>query len=172
MYLHRRGNHLSATFHQHNPSVSYITSSAFATCTIAELDSTETAALAVYDYLVNHPDEIPEGLDDEDTDSDGVVEQIETYLSLDGDELTISYDSESDSQNNNSEVFDFLSGHFACLQTSLYMKVQWSSTDRRTGTFGVTDYYDRQGKIIDIHALLTAHLAQRAAQLAVRLGTS
>ena len=139
--------------------MSYTACSAVATCTIAGLDSTRTAALAVYDYLVNHPDEIPQVLDYDDIDSDDAVEQIEAYLAVDGDSLTISYDSESDFMNNDSEMFDFLSSHFACLQTSPYMEVSWSSIDSRTGTDGGTNYYDRQGKQIDVHALLLAHLS-------------
>lgn len=138
--------------------MSYTACSAIATCTISGLDSIRTAALAVYDYLVNHPDEIPQALDYDDVDSDNAIEQIEAYLSLAGDSLTISYDSESDFMNHDSELFDFLSSHFACLQTSAYMKVTWSSIDSRTGTDGDTNYYDRQGKPIDVHALLTAHL--------------
>lgn len=135
--------------------MSYTACSAVATCTIAGLDSVRTAALAAYDYLVNHPDEIPISLDDDDIDSDEAVRQIETYLSLAGDNLSIFYDSESESCD--SEVFDFLSSHFACLQTSPFMEVHWSSFNSRSGTNGGTDYYDRQGKPIDIHALLLAH---------------
>jgi hypothetical protein len=134
--------------------MSYTSCSAVATCTVAGLDNTRTAALAVYDYLVNHPDEIPDSIShDEDA-----IDEIESYLYLDGENLTISYDSESDSTNHNSEVFDFLSNHFACLQTSPYMEVHWSSIDSRTGTDGGTSYYDRQGQQIDVHALLIAHL--------------
>lgn len=126
--------------------------SAIATCKVSGFDSSETAALAIYAYLVNHPDEIPEALDYDDEDSDSAVEKIESYLSLDGENLSISYDSESDFMNHDSELFDFLCSHFACLQTSLYMEVTWSRAA------GGTSYYDRQGKQIDIHALLTAHL--------------
>jgi hypothetical protein len=141
--------------------MSYTACSAVATCTVSGLDSVRTAALAVYDYLVNHPDEIPDGLDYDDIDSDDAVNQIEAYLALDSDCLTISYDSESDFSNHDSEIFDFLSAHFACLQTSPYMEVHWSSIDSRTGADGGTSYYDRQGQQIDIHALLTAHLNGR-----------
>jgi len=136
----------------------YHSSVATAVCTIAGLDSTRAAALAVYDYLVNHPDEIPEALNGDDADSDNATEIIEAYLSLHGEDLTISYDSNSEYGNYDFEVFNFLSSHFSCLQTSPYMTITWSSLDSRTGTAGV-DYYDRQGQVIDIDALLTAHFS-------------
>lgn len=136
--------------------MSYTASSATATCMIAGLDSARTAALAVYDYLVNHPDEIPDGLDD-DQDSDAVVSCIESYLSVDKDELTISYSTEADGCYD-SEVFDFLSSHFACLQTSPYMEVTWVVDDSRCGYSSGTNYYDRAGQHIDARAILTAAL--------------
>lgn len=137
----------------------YHSSVATAVCTIAGLDSTRTAALAVYDYLVNHPDKIPEALNDDDVDSDSAIEIIEAYLSLHGEDLTISYESGSKHGNYDSELFDFLSNHFSCLQTSPYMVITWSSLDSRTGTASGVDYYDRQGQVIDIDALLTAHFS-------------
>lgn len=138
--------------------MSYTASSATAICTIAGLDSARTAALAVYDYLVNHPDEIPEGLDEDETDSDAFVLAVESYLSVQDDELTICYSSEADGCYD-SEVFDFLSSHFACLQTSPYMEVTWVCDDSRAGYSGGTDYYDRAGKPIDVRAILTAALS-------------
>ena len=137
--------------------MSYTTASATATCTIAGLEDTSTAALAVYDYLVNHPDEIPEPLNDDDMDSDEVVCAIESYLELDGEELTIYYCTESDGCYS-SEVFDFLSSHFACLQTSPFMTVTWIVDDSRAGYSASTDYYDRQGERIDVRAILTERL--------------
>jgi hypothetical protein len=131
--------------------MSYTACSAIATCTIAGLDSTETAALAVYDYLVNHPDKIPQALDEYDSD-DG-VHTIAKYLELDGDTLTISYSTE-DHGNYDSEVFAFLSSHFACLQTSPFMEVTWVVDDSCNGHSAHTDYYDRSGKQIDVRAVL------------------
>lgn len=137
--------------------MSYTAASATATCTIAGLDDTRTAALAVYDYLVNHPEEIPEPLDDDSMDSDEVVFAIESYLSLDGEELTIYYSTEADGCYS-SDVFDFLSSHFACLQTSPFMTVTWIVDDSRLGYSASTKYYDRQGEQIDIKAILTERL--------------
>ena len=137
--------------------MSYTTVSATATCTIAGLDDTSTAALAVYDYLVNHPDEIPEPLDDDDMDSDEVVFAIESYLDLNDEELTISFCTESDGCYS-SDVFDFLTSHFACLQTSPFMEVTWIVDDSRAGYSASTEYYDRQGEQINVRAILAERL--------------
>jgi hypothetical protein len=137
--------------------MSYTAASATAHCTIAGLDSAETAALAVYDYLVNHPDEIPQALDE--YDSDDFVATIASYLTVDDNQLTIHYSTES-AGNYDAEVFDFLSSHFACLQTSPFMEVTWVVDDSRSGCSASTDYYDRSGKPIDIKAALTAHLTK------------
>ena len=142
--------------------MSYTSSSAAATCSITGLDDTKTAALAVYDYLVNHPDEIPEALDE--YDSDDVVHQIECYLAIESpDTLTIAYSTESEGSNCSVEVFDFLTDHFACLQTSSFMEVNWVAFDSRDGSFSGTNYYDQSNKRVDIKALLTAHLAPATA---------
>ena len=137
--------------------MSYTTVSAIANCTIAGPDGTRGAALAVYDYLVNHPDEIPEPLNNDDIDSDEVVFAIEPYLDVDDGELTISFCTESDDCYS-SEVFDFLTSHFAKIQTSKYMTVTWSCFDSRDGMSSGTDYYDRQGEQIDVHAILAERL--------------
>lgn len=136
--------------------MSTTTCAAVATCTVPDLSSAKEAALAVYDYCVNHPDEIPESLDE--YDSDDFVSAIENYLDFDDQgSLVISYDSEADG-NFDSEVFDFLASHFACLQSSPFMEVSHSSFDTRHGTDGRTDYYSRAGELIDVRAVLTAHL--------------
>ncbi len=134
--------------------MSYTSSSASATCQVAGLDDTRTAALAVYDYLVNHPDEIPDSL----SDDENMVDEIESYLELDDNILTISYSTENDG-NYNAEVFDFLSNHFACLQTSPFMEVCWVVDDSKSGYSSGTDFYDRSGALIDVRALLHAHLS-------------
>lgn len=133
--------------------MSYIAAFASATCKVTGLDNTKTAALAVYDYLVNHPEEIPDSL----SDDDNMVDKIETYLELNGDNLIISYSTENYG-NYSSEVFDFLSKHFACLQTSPFMEVSWIVDDSKFGYRAGTDFYDRSGVLIDVRAVLTAHL--------------
>lgn len=138
--------------------MSYTTSGAIATCTIEGFTDTASVALAVYDYLVNHPDEIPDGLDDDDMDSDAAVLTIESYLNLEGNKLIIGYDSEED-YNYHSEIFDFLTGHFATLQSSPFMKVNWMFDDSRDGMSSGTDYYGKDGNRIDVDSILSQYIA-------------
>lgn len=136
--------------------MSHTIAGATASCTINGYLDASDAALAVYDYLVNHPDEIPPDLDD--YDSDEVVNALESYLVLEDGTLTISYETDQDEGNCDSEVFDFLCSHFACLQESPFMQVNWTTYDSRTGLNGGTDYYGRNGKSLDIEAILATHL--------------
>jgi hypothetical protein len=139
--------------------MSYTQSSATATCTVAGVDNAQAAALLVYDYLVANPDEIPDSLDYDDIDSDDAVEQIETYLSIADGKLTIHLDSESDSQNHDSSIFDLLCDFFAERQTSLYMTVNWVTNDSYRGISAGAHYYDQRGELIDVDNLLTAALS-------------
>ena len=144
--------------------MSYTAFSATATCKIEGFKSAEELALSIYDYLVNHPDETPESLDDDNMDSDDVVNAISSYLKINcifgysylGSKLTISYDTEN-SDNYASDVFDFLTSHLAMLQSSYFMTVNWNCLDSRTGSSGGTQYLDRKGDIIDIDVILTTH---------------
>lgn len=138
--------------------MSTIASSAKATFTLSGFETSEALALSVYDYLTNHPDEIPEGLDDDDYDSDTVVEMISDYLEVDGDKVTIKYGTEEDGCYS-SNVFDFLTSHFAPLQTGLYMTVEWLVDDSRSGYSSGTDYYDQKGNPIDIEAAITNYVS-------------
>ena len=135
--------------------MSYISFSATATCKIEGFKSADELALSIYDYLVNHPDEIPGSLDD-DMDSDDAVDTISNYLEINGSELAISYDTENDGNYAN-DVFDFLKSHLATLQSSYFMTVNSSYYDTRNDSSGSTHYLDRKGDIIDIDAILTAH---------------
>jgi hypothetical protein len=139
--------------------MSYAQSSATATCTVAGVDNAQAAALLVYDYLVANPDEIPDSLGYDDIDSDDAIEQIETYLSIADGKLTIHLDSESDSQNYDGSIFDLLCDFFAERQTSLYMTVSWVANDSSRGISAGTVYYDQQGRLIDVDALLVAALS-------------
>lgn len=126
-------------------------------CSIHGLDSEREAALAVYDYCVNHPDEIPEGLDDDEIDSDTFVDIVESYLLCQGGEVCVLYNSED--ANCDEETFNFLSSHFACLQSSLFMTTTWNRFNVAGGPSGDTTYYDRSGRVIDIEEILTQALS-------------
>jgi hypothetical protein len=138
-------------------------SAATATCSIAGFDNKTDVALSVYDYLVNHPDEIPEPLNDDDLDSDAVVHLIESYLEIDSPGiLTIHYFDDnviSDQNDWSSDVFDFLTEHFACLQTSHFMEVNWISFNGCCDPSSGTNYYGQDSKLIDIKSILNAHFA-------------
>lgn len=134
--------------------MSYTVAWASASCEVAGLDDTKTAALAVYEYLVDHPDETLDSL----SDDENMVDEIESYLELNGNNLIISYSTEADG-NYSFEVFYFLSQHFACLQTSPFMEVSWIVDDSRSGYSAGTEYYDRSGALIDVRAVLTVHLS-------------
>jgi hypothetical protein len=129
---------------------------------MANLHSTREAALSVYDYLVNHPDEIPDAInDDDDMDSDATIEYLEGYLDCQSDgRLVISYDIEE--HNCDSMVFDFLASHFACLQSSYFMTIDWWVNDSKSGADCGTDYYDRQNKIINVSEILNGYFASKS----------
>lgn len=132
--------------------MSFTTTFATAACTVANLGTAKEAATSVADYLTNHDEEIPKPLGD--LEYDEVVDSIASYLGVDGDNLTIFYDSEGYGGNTSSDVFDFLSSHYARLQSSPYMTVQWCCFDSRTGTeFGI-DYYDNANSRIDVNAAI------------------
>ena len=137
--------------------MSYTASSAKATFTLSGFETSEALALSVYDYLTNHPDEIPEDLDDNDYDSDKVVEMISAYLEVNGDKITVKYGTEEDGCYD-SGVFDFLTSHFAPLQTGLFMTVTWLVDDSRNGYESGTDYYDQKGNLIDVEAAITGYV--------------
>ena len=133
--------------------MSYTAAFATATCSIKGFSNTADLAVAVADYLMNHPDEIPDDLQDvEEPASD-----LEAYLELNGEDLIIRYDTEADVCCS-SDIFDFLTTHFACLQCSPYMAVTWGVDDSRFGYSAGTDYYDRCGEPINVHAILKAAL--------------
>lgn len=134
--------------------------SATATCIIFGFLDTREAALGVYDYLVNHPDEIPDYFNQ--ADSDETVLLIESYLSLYNHSLVISYDTEN-TCNHDSAIFDWLVRHFACLQSSPFMAVNWVVEDTKTGISSGADYYDQSGSQLDVRSLLASKLASSAA---------
>lgn len=135
--------------------MSFSFSRATATCTVASLGTPREVALSIYDYFVNHPDEIPPDLDD--LDSDDFVLEIENYIGCNGETLTLSYDTEQ--SNNSSEVFDWLFSHFVFLQSSLFMKCTWCVEDSRTGIDYDINYYDRNNKLLDVEAVLEIYLS-------------
>lgn len=134
--------------------MSFFTNEGRAICSIAGIDEAGELAMAVYDYLVNHPDEIPAALDGDDDDSDAAFLKIASYLSFDGTgRLVISLDDDGDL-----DLWTFLTRHVACLQTSLYMSCHWRTHDSREGSDFGSFYLDRQGEEINLNRALEAYL--------------
>jgi hypothetical protein len=131
--------------------MSYTQHGCIATCTI-NTPSLEQLVTELFDYCTNHEEEIPEALQDCE-DFDDFASVAGSYIELHGSILTLTFDTEGD-HNYNSEVFDFLTTHYAHIMTSNFMKVTWSSCDSRSGLSGDTTYYDKESNAIDIESLL------------------
>lgn len=130
--------------------MSYAQYSSTATCKIKP-QSLKDLITDLWDYCTNHEDEVPEDLlsycEDEFT------AEISYYFYLLGEDLTIQYDSEDDHAYS-SDVFEFLSAHYAHFMTSKFMKVTWSIYNSRGGISSGTDYYDTNNNLIDIESIL------------------
>lgn len=128
--------------------MSYSTHSCTATCSLAVSTAAEAITLLT-DWIGNNPDEIPDGLSEDCTDGE-VAEELSLYVSMDeSGQVIVTLDTDGD--NGNSEIFDFISSHFAKIQTSDYMTVTWSCYDSRDGMSSGTDYYDQNGEYFDMH---------------------
>lgn len=136
--------------------MSTIQSGSTATLTIEGYDDVNDLADAIVDYLGNHPDEIPAQIDEE-CDSTLAAQIIRSYLTLAGNNLAITYNSEANGYATDSDTFDFLSSHLANLMSSPYIKVEWVVEDSRTGYSSGTDYYDKGNNQIDVDAAIAAY---------------
>ena len=128
--------------------MSYTQLTSTATCTLAVNTAAEAITLLV-DWLGNNPDEMPEGLSEDGT-ADEIADELSPYINMDeAGQIIVSIDTEGDG-NYHSEVFDFITSHFAQIQTSEYMTVTWSCYDSRDGISSGTDYYDQNGRYFDM----------------------
>ena len=131
--------------------MSYTQHTATATCTIKCVLDVSDLCHQLYDYLTNHEDEIPEGLADCKSVEE-FADIVESYVELSNDNLTISIDTEE--INSDSEIFDFLTTHYAHLMTSKFMKVTYAMYDSRQGLSADVTYYDNTNSFIDVEALI------------------
>jgi hypothetical protein len=131
--------------------MSYTHHAATATCTIKCVLDVNDLCHQLYDYLTNHEDEIPEGLADCKSVEE-FADILESYVELSNDNLTISMDTEE--INSDSEIFDFLTTHYAYLMTSKFMKVTYANYDSRQGLSADVTYYDNTNSFIDVEALI------------------
>lgn len=134
--------------------MSFIINEAQAVCRIAGIHTADELGMAVYDYLVNHPDEIPKALDGDDDDSDKAFLKIASYLSFNNAaQLVITLCEDGDI-----DLWRFLTEHFACLQSSLWMACYWRTYDSCEGVECGAYYLDRQGEEIDLNRALESYL--------------
>jgi hypothetical protein len=116
-----------------------------ATCTLS-VNTVDEAVTLLTDWLGNNPDEFPDSLSEDGAESE-IADELSPYISRDeSGQIIVSVDSESDDGNYSSDVFDFITSHFAEIQTSEYMTVTWSCFLSRDGMSSGTDYYDQDGK--------------------------
>lgn len=129
--------------------MSYTQAASTATCTLAVNAASEAITLLT-DWLGNNPDEMPEGLSEDGT-ADDIAEELSPYIDMDEmGQIIVSFNTEGD-DNYDSEVFDFITRHFASIQTSDYMVVNWSRNNSRDGVFSGTNYYDKNGNSLDMN---------------------
>lgn len=101
--------------------MSYTTYSATATCTLA-VNTVSEAIILLTDWLGNYPDDMPEGLSADGTAA-AISDELSPYINMDeSGEIIVTVDSEGDGIYD-TEVFDFITSHFAQIQTSDYMTV-------------------------------------------------
>lgn len=126
--------------------MSYTSSTATAYLTLAGVTSPTDAVNLYIDWIANHEEDIPEEL--QELSAEELLAELLPYVETKEDgKVIISYDSEGDGGNYNSEYFDALTSYFKGIMTSRLMEVSWSVYDSRDGTSGGTDYYDADGQV-------------------------
>ena len=93
-----------------------------------------------------------------------IVSRIRTYPHPDADriqlgecrgyQVVVGLDTEE--INSDNEIFDFITDHYTRLMTSKFMKIMWVSYDSRLGMSADCAYYNNDGELIDIEAILNA----------------
>jgi hypothetical protein len=131
--------------------MSYTQHTCIATCTLDGVSTATDAINLLVDWLGNNPEEIPDDLS-QDVTAEDTAEELACYINMDeSGQVIISLDTDGHNGNYNSEVFDFITSHFASIQSSDYMTVNWSCYDRKNGVSSGTDYYDQNGNAFDMH---------------------
>jgi hypothetical protein len=134
----------------HTPirNMSITTSCATATLTLANVNSVQDAAQLYADWLGDNPEEIPDCASIDIT-AEELSEEVLPYIRFENGDVIVTYDTESDDGNYDSEYFDSITEHFRSIMTSGLMVVNWSTFDSRDGVSSGTDYYDETGKCFD-----------------------
>jgi hypothetical protein len=128
--------------------MSITTSCATATLTLANVNSVQDAAQLYVDWLGDNPEEIPDCASIDIT-AEELSEEVSPYIQFENGDVIVTYDTESDDGNYDSEYFDSITEHFRSIMTSELMVVNWSTFDSRDGVSSGTDYYDETGKCFD-----------------------
>lgn len=142
-----------ANSHNYINIMSYTQHTATATCEITGVLDTRDLISQVYDYLTNHKDKAPTELLNSKC-FDHFADILELYVVVDDGTLTISVDTEENNYDN--EIFDFLVDHYVHLMVSKFMKIVGICHDSRDGLSADCIYYDNQGNLIDIERMLNA----------------
>jgi ATP adenylyltransferase/5',5'''-P-1,P-4-tetraphosphate phosphorylase II len=133
--------------------MSYTQHTATAVCEITNVLDTADLISRIHDYLTNHEDEAPTELLNCEC-YEHFADILEMFVVVENNVLTISADTEEN--NSDIEVFDFLLDHCCHLMSSKFMKVTWISYDSRGGLSADCTYYDNQGNLINIERMLSA----------------
>lgn len=134
--------------------------SAIAVCNVANFLDTQDVAFSVHDFCVNNSEKVPQELNN--LTSSEFIDEVEKYLTLSKDELTIDFDSEG--QNYSTEIFDFLLSYFMSIQISAAMKIIWSIYNSRTGMSGSVNYYDKHNNLINVEEAIKFYLESKDTQ--------
>jgi hypothetical protein len=145
---HRMPYTFNGSYTQPNQTMSFTTSHATATLTLANVYSAQDAAQLYVDWLDNNPEEIPDSASI-DVTAEELLEEVLPYIRFENGDVIVAYDTESDNGNYSSEYFDSISKHFRSIMTSELMVVNRSCYDSRDGSSSGTDYYDETGKCFD-----------------------
>ena len=133
--------------------MSYAQHTASAICEVTNVLDTADLISQIYDYLTNHEDETPTELLNCEC-YEHFADILETYVEVENNTLVISADTEEN--NSDMEIFDFLLNHYCLLMTSKFMKATWISYDSRGGLSADCTYYDNKGDLINIERMLSA----------------
>jgi hypothetical protein len=117
--------------------------------TLSGVNSAQEAAQLYVDWLVNNPDETPECAPTDAT-AEEILDEVLPYISFEDGDVVIRLDTDSDEGNYNSKYFYSITSHLRSIMSSELMTVNWSVFDLKVRIGSGTDYYDSEGKCVDI----------------------
>ena len=127
--------------------MSYTSSQATATLTLAGVNSAKDAAQLYVDWLGKNKGEVPD-CSSVDIEAEELLLEVLPYISFENGEVIVKLETESDTGCYR-QYFDSITSYFRSIMSSEFMKFNWSSYDSRYGSSSGTAYQDISGKIID-----------------------